>query len=174
MGFWVFPLVLSACFIYLLYADWREKRRVALEKDLPRDHHLPRHYRSFPTIEKKLWNAMEPLGRTDRWFSATLRLPTPEVGVVREYLRGLREDFDRGNRIYAAVVRHIPEMNMLALLEWRRLRINCAFYVRYQIVSIRLITQTLSVREFYKLSDVVATFAYQIRMMLNILEESVN
>jgi hypothetical protein len=30
------------------------------------------------------------------------------------------------------------------------------------------------VRELYQLSDVVATFAYQVRMMLNILEESGN
>jgi hypothetical protein len=174
MGFCILPLALCASLIYLLYADWREKRRVELEKDLPRDHHLPRHDRSFLMIEKKLWDAMEPLGRTDRWFSATFRLPTPEVKFVRAYLRDLREDFDRGNRVYAAVVRQIPEMSMLARLEWRRLRINCSFQVRYRIVSIRLVTQRLSVHELYQLSDVVATFAYHVRRMLNILEESGN
>lgn len=174
MGSVILSLALFSSLLYLLYRERREKRRLAREKDLPNEHRLPRHYRSFTEMEKMLWIAAEALGQGRAWESAKLTLRPREANIVREYLRGLHEDFERGNRIYVAVIRHIPEMSLLAHLEWQRLRTQLSFRFWYRIESWRLGAMAVSLPELRRLTDIVATLAHQVRTMLAILEQSGN
>ncbi len=172
MEFVILSLLLFATLFYLLHCERRENRRLAREKDLPGGHRLPRHYRSFMEVEKKLWAATESLRQAGAWESTSVTVQSSEVKIVREYLRGLHEDFARGNRIYVAVIRHAPEMSLLAQLEWQRLRIHLSFYFLYRIVSWRLKLTAVSLPELRRLTDIVATLAYEVRTMLSALQQS--
>jgi len=173
-GFLILPLALIACLLYLAYRERRDRRRMTLEKNLPRDHRLPRHYRSFGEIENRLWVAMDASGPINDWECAKLRLPPSEVRLVREYVRRLWEDFDRGNRVYSAVVCRAPEMSILAPLEWQRLRIRAAFALWYFVIIVRLRMRSVSMIELRRLTDIIATLAYQVRTMLATFERSGN
>jgi hypothetical protein len=173
-GFLIFPFALIACLLYLAYRERRDHRRVTLERNLPRDHRLPRHYRSFGEIENRLWVAMDASGPINDWQSAKLRLPPSEVRLVRDYVRGLWEDFDRGNRVYSAVICRAPEMSILAPLEWQRLRIQVAFRLWYFVITIRLRMRSVSMTELRRLTDIIATLAYHVRTMLATFERSGN
>ena len=173
-GFLIFPLALIACLLYLAYRERRDHRRMALEMNLPREHRLPRHYRSFAEIENKLWVAMDESGPINDWQSAKLSLSPSEVRLVREYLRRLWEDFDRGNRAYSAVLRHAPEMSILVPLEWQRLRIKVSFCLWYFVITVRLRMRSVSMTELRRLTDIIATLAYRVRTMLATLERSGN
>lgn len=174
MGFVMLSLALFSSLLYFLYCERREKRRLAREKDFPSEHRLPRHYRSFTEIEKRLWTATEALAQGRARESARLTLRSREATIVREYLRGLHEDFERGNRMYVAVIRHTPKMSLLAQLECQRLRTQLWFRFWYGIVSWRLGAMAVSLPELRRLTDIVATLAYQVRTMLSALEQSGN
>jgi len=172
--FLVLALVLFGSLLLLLYRERSEKRRLASEENLPIEHRLPRHYRSFAEVEKKLWTATEEYEQKGAWETARLSLRPPELKVVRDYLDGLREDFQRGNRIFLAVIRHSPDSSLLAQLEWQRSKIQVSFQLWYMVVSLRLSTDTISVKELRRPTDIVAALAYQVRTMLSIFEESGN
>jgi hypothetical protein len=174
LGFPVLAIVLFVVLLRLLYRERSEMRRLAVEKDLPSEHRLPRHYRSFTELEKRLWLATEELRGSRPWESARLRLRSPEAKVVREYVDGLHEDFERGNRIFTAVIRHSPDMKILGQLERQRLRAQLSFRVWYWFVAFRLKVDAISIHELRQLTDIVATLAYEVRTMLRVFEEAGN
>jgi hypothetical protein len=174
LGFVVLALLLFASLVWLLYRERADKRRLALEKDLPAELRLPHHYRELGEVEKKLWVATEEFAETASWESTRLSLRPPELQVVRGYLAGLREDFGRGNRIFGAVIIHSPDMALLAQLEWQRVKIELSFQFWYRVISVRLSAKAISITELRRLTDVVATLAYQVRTMLRLLEQSGN
>jgi hypothetical protein len=176
IGF-VVPIALALALLGLLlvlsHREKSEKRRLASEGYLPVEERVPRHYKMFTVIEKKLWSA-EEYKRVHTWDSTNLSLRQTESKLVAEYLRGLREDFGRGNRIFGAVILHSPDVRILSQLERQRLRLRFSFWTWYVLISVKLRMNSVSVRELKRLTDVVATFAYQIRTMLIALEESGN
>lgn len=117
---------------------------------------------------------MDASGPINDWESARLRLPPSEVRLVRDYVRRLWEDFDRGNRVYSAVVCRAPEMSMLVPLEWQRLRIQAAFGLWYFVITIRLRMRSVSMTELRRLTDITATLAYHVRTMLATFERCGN
>ena len=174
MGFAIFPAALLVCLAYLLHAERREKRRLVFESCLPRELRLPRHYRGFTEVERRLWTAVQESGEKSCRDSAILILRTSEESLVQEYVHGLCEDFQRGNRIYVAIVRHAPAMSILASLVWPPLRIRFAFCFWYALVIVRLRIGKGSMPELRRLTDTVATLAYHVRMMLRVFERSGN
>jgi hypothetical protein len=173
-GFVILALFLWVALIRLLYRERADRRRLALEKDLPTERRLPHHYRDLGEVEKKVWLATKEFEQAARWESARLRLRPPELQVVRDYLAGLREDFERGSRIFGAVIIYSPETALLAQLEWQRIKIQLSFLFWYRVISTRLGVKAISVMELRRLTDVVATLAYQVRTMLRLLEQSGN
>ncbi len=173
-GFVILALLLFTSLLWLLYRERAGKRRLALEKDLPTERRLPHHYRELGEVEKKLWGATEGFAQTASWESTRLSLRPPELQFVRDYVVGLGEDFGRGNRIFGAVIVHSPDMALLAQLEWQRIKTQLSFLFWYRLISIRLTAKAISVMELRRLTDVVASLAYQVRTMLRLLEQSGN
>jgi hypothetical protein len=174
MGFMILAVALLVSLVLLLQRQHREERRLALEKDLPMERRLPRHYRSFAEVEKRLWLATEAYEQTSTWESKRLNLRSPQLRLLREYLRGLRQDLDRGNRIFGAVIAHSPNTGVLMRLEWQRLQTELSFHLWYSIVSVRLATRAVSVMELRRLTNIVASLAYEVRAMLANFERSGN
>src|SRR5260370_20522421 len=120
----ILVILLLHSVIRLLREDKARERRAVTQRDLPRELLLPRHYKSFVEIERKLWAATEDSQRTADWDRSKIKLPAPELLVVREYVRGLREDFAQGNRIFAVVVSHSHDEQILKQMEWHRIKIE--------------------------------------------------
>ncbi|SRR5712692_2938387 len=174
MGFTILAFILLASVLLFLRQQRSQERRLAAERNLPREQRVPRHYRSFTEVENKLWMATAKHDQTRTWENVKLVLQPHELRVVQDYLCGLREDFERGNRIFGAVIIHSPKMNLFARLEWNRLKIELS-YCRWSVVMwFRLRTGAIYVRELRRLTEVVATLAYHVRTMLSILERSGN
>src|SRR5437660_1047109 len=170
----MFSAILAVLFIFAVVALLREEkareRRKASQRDMPRDQLLPRHYKSFVDIEKKLWEATEPGQRTPGWEKTSIKLQRAELHVVREYVKGLREDFARGNRIFSVVIGRSPEAKILKQLEWHRIKIEFPYYASLALVRFRLWMDRVSPRDLQHLTQHVATMAYEVRSMLQVFE----
>ncbi len=173
-AFIALALILLGSLLDLLYSERSQKRRLALESDLLIEHRIPRHYKNFVEVEKKLWQAADNYKRTDAWEFTRLTLRSAELEVVREYLRGLREDFQRGNRIFGAVILHSPNTRILGQLEWQRSKFQLSFRFWYLMISMRLGWNAVSVDELRRLTEIVTNLAYHVRTMLKTFEESGN
>src|SRR5882762_7631909 len=97
----ILAILLFYALIAMLREDKARERRVVTQRDLPRERLLPRHYQSFVDIEKRLWDATENRQRTADWDRANIKLRPVELQAVREYVQGLQNDFEIGNRIFA-------------------------------------------------------------------------
>src|SRR6266446_2652530 len=117
--------ILAILLFYAVIATFREdkarERRKATQRDLPRERLLPRHYKSFVEIERKLWDATQDSQRTADWDRRKIKLRPAELQVVKEYVCGLQKDFEIGNRIFAIVVSQSPEVTIFRQLEWQRI-----------------------------------------------------
>src|SRR6266478_2882643 len=115
--------LLYITFVYLKQQNARE-RRMEAQSDLPREQLLPHHYKSFVEVENKLWAATAEGARTANWDTARIELRAAEALLVREYVHGLKKDFEIGNRIFAVVISCAPEVRVLRRLEWQRVKIE--------------------------------------------------
>lgn len=166
-----FVLALLACFFALLQRERSEKRRLDSDKNLDIYEHLPRHYRNLSGVEARLSMA-EEYRLFHNWEAAKLNIRESEGSLVAEFLRGLRDDFRQGNRIFLAVILHSPEGRIVGRLEWERLQLQISFFFWYWLISARLRMKCVSVHELRRLTDVVATLAYKVRQTLALMEES--
>jgi hypothetical protein len=55
-------------------------------------------------------------------------------------------------------------------MEWHRLKIEFPYYASLLVVHLRLRMDRVSPRELQRLTQAVATMAYEVRSMLNVLE----
>lgn len=163
-------LLLLTIIVYLNQQQ-AQQRRAAVQRNLPRELLLPRHYKSFVEVENKLWAATDDSERSARWETGSIRLGTSEAPLVREYVRGLRQDFAQGNRIFSVVIGCSPDARILAQMEAHRMRIEFPFYALCVLVRFRLWTDRVSLNELRRLNELVATMAYEVRSMINVLEE---
>src|SRR5438132_8534034 len=127
----IFSLILAGALLYLTFAYLKQQkareRRVAANRDLPREQLLPHHYKSFVEIENKLWAATAE-GARSKWETTLVRLRGAELRLVRDYVQGLQKDFEVGNRIFAVVIGHSPEVRMLRQVEWQRIKIEFPYH----------------------------------------------
>ncbi len=165
--------LLYITFVYLKQQNARE-RRMETQRDLPREQLLPHHYTSFVEVENKLWAATAEGARTANWDTARIEFRSAELQLVRKYVRGLQEDFAIGNRIFAVVIGHSPEVKMLRQLEWQRIKIEFPYYVWHRLICFRLWMGQVSPGELRRLTEIVATLAYEVRSMLNVFERGGN
>ncbi len=165
--------LLYITFVYLKQQNARE-RRMETQRDLPREQLLPHHYTSFVEVENKLWAATAEGARTANWDTARIKLRNAELQLVCEYVQGLQEDFAIGNRIFAVVIGHSAEVKMLRQLEWQRIKIEFPYYVWHRLICFRLWMGQVSPRELRRLTEIVATLAYEVRSMLNVFERGGN
>jgi hypothetical protein len=163
-------LFLSA--VIYLKEQKAQQHRAATQRDLPRELLLPRHYKSFVEVEKKLWAAAEESERSAQWDIGKIRLRATEAQLVREYVQGLRQDFAQGNRIFSVVIGRSPNVRILKELEAHRLKIEFPYYALCLLVRLRLWTHRVSLRELRRLTEVVSTMAYEVRSMVNVFEQS--
>jgi hypothetical protein len=164
-------LLLLSIVIYLKKQKAQE-RRAATQRDLPREQLLPRHYKSFVEVENKLWGAAEESERSTKWNTGEIKLRTAEAQLVREYVKGLGQDFAQGNRIFSVVIARSTNAKILKELETHRMKIEFPYYALCALVRLRLWTDRVSLRELRRLTEVVATMAYEVRSMVNTLEQA--
>lgn len=155
--------------VYFLKEQKAQQRRAATQRDLPRELLLPRHYKSFVEVENKLWAAAEGSERS-KWNTGRIRLRGAEAQIVREYVRGLRQDFAQGNRIFSVLIGHSPDAKIFKELEVQRLKIAFPYRALSVLVRSRLLTDRVSMKELRQLTDAVATMAFEVRSMVNTLE----
>src|SRR5258708_31674153 len=129
--------LLYITFVYLKQQNARE-RRMETQRDLPREQLLPHHYKSFVEIENTLWAVTAEGARTANWDMTRIRLRAAELQLVRAYVRGLQKDFEVGNRIFAVVIGHSPEVKMLRQLEWQRSKIEFPYHTWRVCICLRL------------------------------------
>jgi hypothetical protein len=150
------------------------ERRIAAQKDLPRELLVPRHYKSFTDVEFKLCTAIQEQGRVGVWDNVKFRPKQPEFQIAGEYVCGLREDFRRAVNIYGQVIIHSPEVGIFALLEWHRIKSEFV-YCRWLLLAwLHLRTVGISIHDLRELTEIVATIAYRVRSMLTTFENSGN
>jgi len=163
--------MLLIALVSLVLLEKSERKRIDSESHVPLEQRIPRNYKDLQSIESQLWSAEEHK-RMNTWENTSLRLRQTELKVVADYLKGLRDDFKRGNSIFSAVILHSPNVKILRKLEWQRLRLSFTFWLWFMAISVRLLTNSISVKELRRLTDVVATLAYQLRTLLATLEEA--
>jgi len=168
-------VLLAIALLYVTFAYLKEQkareRRIETQRDLPREQLLPHHYKSFVEIENKLWAATAEGARSAKWDATTIKLRAAEAQLLRGYVRGLKEDFEVGNRIFAVVISHSPEVRILRQLEWQRVKIEFPYYNWRILIRFRLWTGRITLIELKQLTQVVATLAYEVRRMLNTIEQ---
>lgn len=174
MGSALLVVILATLAVIFLRQQKTLDRRTALQRDLPREQLVPRHYKTFTEVENRLWAAVQNQTRPGTWENARFRLKEPEFHIVREYVNGLREDFQRGHRIFGCVILHSPEMKLFAQMEWERLKIELAYYRCCALLWLRLRTSGISIKELRQLTEIVGTLAYRVRNMLSAFESSGN
>jgi hypothetical protein len=171
----MFSLVLAGALLYLTFAYLKQQkareRRVATQRDLPHEQLLPHHYKSFVEIENKLWAATAEGARAAEWDATRIRLRSTELQLVLEYVQGLQKDFEVGDRIFAVVISHSPEVKMLRQLEWQRIKIGFPYHTWHAWICSRLWMGEVSPGELRRLTEIVSTLAYEIRRMLNVFEQ---
>jgi len=165
--------LLHITFAYLKQQNARE-RRLAAQRDLPREQLLPRHYKSFVEVENKLWAATVEGARTAEWDTTQIKLRPAELRLAREYVQGLQKDFEVGNRIFAVVIGHSPEVKMLRQLEWQRIKIEFPYHTWRVWICLRLWMGQVSPGELRHLTEIVSTLAYEVRSLLNVFERGGN
>jgi len=165
--------LLYITFVYLKQQNARE-RRMEAQSDLPREQLLPHHYKSFVEVENKLWAATAEGVRTAMWDTTRIKLRNGELQLVREYVRGLQEDFEIGSRIFAVIIGRSPEVRTLRQLDWQRIKIEFPYYVWHRLICFRLWIGKVSPAELRRLTEIVATLAYEVRSMLSVFERGGN
>src|SRR5712692_5908504 len=170
----VLTILLALSLISFLRQQKDIERRIASQRNTPREQLLPRHYKSFTEVEKTLWVAVHKQERSTVWEDVRFKGREPEFKIVRDYIYRLREDFQRGHRIFGQVIIHSPEMKLLAQLEWQRVKIELAYYKWCALAWLRLRTVGISIHDLRRLTEIVATLAYHVRLMLNTFENSGN
>src|SRR6266481_2365335 len=155
-------VLLAISLIHFLRIQRDIERRIASQRNTPRDQLVPRHYKSFTEVERTLWEDVRFKGRE------------PEFQIVQDYLRRVREDFRRGHRIYGQVIIHSPELKIFAELEWHRMKIEFAYYGWCALAWLRFRTIGISIHDLRQLTEIVATLAYRVRSMLQTFENSGN
>jgi hypothetical protein len=156
-------------FLRLVLLEKSERERLDSESNLPLEQRIPRQFKNLQAVESQLWSAEEHR-RANTWETASLRLRQTELKLVTDYVKGLREDFRRGDNIFGAVILHSPNIDILRELESQRLRLSLMFHVRFMVISFRLMTNSISVKELRRLTDIVATLTYEVRTVLATLE----
>jgi hypothetical protein len=174
MGFSLLALLLTVLMVQFLRQQKALERRIASQRALPREQLVPRHYKSFTEVESKLWQAVREQKRSGTWEELRFTQREPEFHIVREYVHGLREDFQRGHRIFGQIIIHSPEMKLFAQLEWERLKIELAYHFWRSVLGFRLRTVGVSIKELRQLTAIVATLAYRVRTMLTALDDTGN
>lgn len=174
MGFALLAFFLAVMMVQFLRQQKALERRTASQRELPRAQLVPRHYKSFTEVEKRLWEAVKEHKHSMTWEEARFTHREPEFQIVRGYVHGLEEDFQRGHRIFGQVIVHSPEMKLFAQLEWERLKLEFSYYRWCALLGFRLRTDGVSIRELRQLTEIVATLAYRVRTMLTALENTGN
>ncbi len=167
-------VLLAFSLIFFLHIQRDIERRIASQRNTPRDQLVPRHYKSFTEFEKTLWIAAQQQNQSTVWEDVRFKRKEPEFQVVQDYVRRVREDFRRGHRIYGQVIIHSPELQIFAELELQRVKIEFEYYRWCALTWLRLRTVGISIQDLRKLTEIVATLAYRVRSMLNTFENSGN
>jgi hypothetical protein len=168
----ILAILLFIALIAILREDTARERRVVTQRDMPREQLLPHHYHSFVEVENKLWAATAEDARTAKWDTTLLKLRTVELQLVGEYVQGLQRDFKTGNRIFAVVVSRCPEAEIFRRLEWQRIKIELPYHGWRALIRFHLWTGRVSPMELKHLTQVVATLAYEVRRILDAIEQA--
>jgi len=166
-------VLLAISLIHFLRIQRDIERRIASQRNTPREQLVPRHYKSFTEVEKTLWEAVHQQKRSTVWEDVRFK-GKPEFQIVQDYVHRVREDFRRGHRIFGQVIIHSPDMKLFAQLEWERVKIELVYYKWCALTCLRLRTVGISIHELRQLTEIVATLAYRVRSMLHTFENSGN
>ncbi|PYU67915.1 MAG: hypothetical protein DMG49_17445, partial [Acidobacteria bacterium] len=89
-------ILLALSLVLFLRQQKDIERRIASQRDVPRENLLPRNYKSFTDVEKTLWAAVQQQKPSTAWEDVRFTGQEPEFQIVQDYVRGVREDFRRG------------------------------------------------------------------------------
>ncbi len=133
----------------------------------------PNHCRYFIQIQRALapddWEFVRRRGPR----SLQRRIRADRNRVAQLYLRGLREDFSRLNRLARIVASLSPRVERRQ--EWERFELLCRFEFLYLLVSLNLRMGGRATAELRRLTGVVSSLASQMETAISALGEiSVN
>jgi hypothetical protein len=150
--------------IALVFAYVWLTRRARLSHDsdellhaLSADDLLPRHYRFFPQVRKALTTVDESYLALRADAEAHRRATMVRRRVAMEFLRGLREDYQRFNRLARALTALAPEANPQREME--RIRLSIRFRLNWGIVWLRLVVGAAPIEQIQRLSDQVGSLS---------------
>ncbi len=129
----------------------------------------PSHCRYFAQVQRAL--APEDWKFVRRRGSRALqrRMRVDRNRVARLYLRGLREDFSRLNRLARIIASLSPLVEQRR--EWERLELFVRFQFLYLLVSLGLQIGGRATAELRRLTDVVGSLASQMETAISALGE---
>ena len=168
MAFIFLAILLLSLTVLFVHQQTDRAQRIAIQKDFPREHLVPRHYKSFTEVENKLWEATPEHERSSSWDTTRLDPRRPEFQIVHDYIRSLREDFQQGHRIFGQVIIRSPQVKLLVRLEWQRVQIELSYYPCYALVWFGLRTRGISLKQLRQLTQIVVTLAHEVRTILSV------
>lgn len=170
MGYLLLSVLLACSMVLFLLQQNALERRIAAQKNVPREALIPRHYKSFTDLENRLWATVQERNRKCDLEHARFGARDPEFQVIRDYVRRVREDFRKAHNIWGQVILHSPEAQLFLQLEWERIRVEFVYYRWWLSSGLRLRTVGISIGELRQLTEIVATAAYRVRTLLGVFE----
>jgi hypothetical protein len=171
MGNILLAFLLACAMVYFLRTQHDIRRRIAAQKNAPKEELIPRHYKSFTEVEGKLWAAVQERKQGGDFEQTRFKMREPGFKVIRDYVAGVRDDFRRAHNIWGQIVIHCPEGKLFAQLEWERVKIEFAYYGWWVLSGLRLRTVGISIGDLRRLTEIVANFSYRVRKQLSVFEQ---
>lgn len=129
---------------------------------------FPLHCRHFPQVRQTLLEADTQFMRRRAPREMLRRWRAERREVLRQFLAGLGQDFERLDRLARAVAALSPEVSREREME--RLWLSLRFLVMYRLVSLRLATGFAPLPQVARLTELVGTFASQMEARMAALE----
>lgn len=129
----------------------------------------PNHCRYFVQIQRALASDDWEFVRRRGPRALQRRVRADRNRVAQLYLRGLREDFSRLNRLARIVASLSPRVERRQ--EWERFELFCRFEFLYLLVSLNLRMGGRATGELRRLTGVVSSLASQMETAISALGE---
>ena len=131
---------------------------------------FPRHYRFFPQVRKALSTVDESYLALRADPEAHQRASAVRRRVAMGFLRGLREDYQRFNRLARALTALAPEASPQREME--RLRLSFRFRLNWGIVWLRLTIGAAPIEQIQGLSDQVGALSSRLESAIRTWQEA--
>lgn len=156
----VVTVTLLVALVWLLRRPASRMGAAVSERTLELENLFPLHCRHFPQIRQALSGADAGFLRGRASRRALKEWRAERRHVLRHFLAGLGEDFERLDRLARTVAALSPEVNRKQEME--RFWLSTQFLLLYRVVSLRLVAGFPRLPQVAHLTDLIGSLAAQV------------